>query len=238
MRCFTTFRERFVPLFAVLVCGCLAVYSAALVYSDLAMSRPSAAILGWENGDSMPDHQHRRELLVRMGRATAVHPLDAQPRMELGRFFAWHAARHRAGSARAVFYSGLAADRFAEAVLARPTWGYAWALLAEQWAASGQTDTRIALALRRAIALSPFEPGAQLKALWLGLGRWSALDETLRTELTASLARLTSQREYFVQAAGIALQHRHGTLLREIAVQPWQRERISKLAQVANGTTP
>lgn len=230
---FSALRERFASVLCVLACGCLAVYSLALVYSDLAMSKPSAAILAWENGDSMSNHQHRRALLARMGRAIAVHPLDAQPRMELGRFFAWHAARHRAGSQRAVFYHRLAAERFAEAVLSRPTWGYAWALLAEQWAASGQPDSKIAWALRRAITLSAFEPGAQLKALWLGLGRWGALDETLRAQMIASLSRLASQRTYFAQAARIALHHRQEGLLRDIAVQPWQREQISRMVAAA-----
>ena len=164
-------RERVLLLICVLVCGCLAVWSFALVFSDLAMSRPSAAIVAWERGAPMPDHRERRQLLARMGRAIAVNPMDAQQRMELGRFFAWHGARHRAGSARAVFYSELAADRFVEAVPARPTWGFAWALLAEQWAMGGQPEDQIVHALRRATQLSAFEPGVQLKTLWLGLAR-------------------------------------------------------------------
>ena len=106
------------------------------------MSRPSAMIFAWEAGEPMPDHRHRRQSLARIGRSIAVNPLAAQQRMELGRFFAWHAARHRPGSARAVFYSELAAGRFAEAVLVRPSWGFAWALVAEQWAMSGLTLPR------------------------------------------------------------------------------------------------
>ena len=224
-------RERAILLAGALICGCLFVAALSLVFSDLAMMRPSKVIAAWERGEPMPDHRRRRELLARMGRAIAVNPMDAQKRMELGRFFAWHAARHRAGSERAVFYSELAADRFAEAVLARPTWGFAWALLAEQWAMSGQPQEQVLHALMRAVRLSPREPGVQLKSLWLGLGMWDALDDNLRAQLRASLERVSSRREYFVRAAGIALHHQRAELLDSALRQPWQHEQLRKLEQ-------
>jgi hypothetical protein len=224
-------RERIIVLASALACGCLFVAALALVFADLAMARPSAMIASWERGQPMPDHHLRRELLARMGRAIAVNPLDARQRMELGRFFAWHAARHRAGSARGVFYNELAAERFAEAVLARPTWGFAWALLAEQWVMSGQAQEQILYALRRAVELSPYEPGVQLKSLWLGLGLWDVLDEPLRAQLTASLMRIMSQREYFARAAAIALHHQRADLLNIAAPQPWQRTLLERLAR-------
>ena len=51
----------------------------------------------------------------------------------------------------------------------------------------------------------------------------------MRAELTASLARLSSEREYFARAAEIAIHRQHGALLRTVAAQPWQREQIERL---------
>jgi hypothetical protein len=169
-----------------------------------------------------------------MGHAIAVNPMDAQSRMDLGRFFAWHAARQRTGSPRAEIYQNLAADRFAEAVLVRPTWGYAWALLAEQWLASGQSLERVVYALRHALTMSPREPVVQLKSLWLGLGYWSVLDTPMRQQLAASLKRLTGQREYFDAAARIALHHAKSSLLAGNFEHAWQHAALARLQRVRN----
>lgn len=215
-----------------MLCGCLAVWSAALVYSDLAMSYPRTVVAGWEQGAPMLEYTQQRSLLRRMGHAIAVNPMSGRERMDLGRFFAWHAARQRIGSPRAKFYQRLAADRFAEAVLARPTWGYAWVLLAEQWSAIGQPDERVLHALRRAVQLAPREPGVQLKSLWLGLGNWRGIDVSMRQQLADSLQRLTARRAYFDKAVGIVLQHKQLGLLEGLLTHRWQIEALERLQQV------
>ena len=93
-------RGRAGTLVVAMVSGCLCVWALALVFSDLAMSRPRAALSAWEAGQGFGDVALRRRLLARMGRAVAVNPSDARQRMDLGRFFAWHAARYPEGSQR------------------------------------------------------------------------------------------------------------------------------------------
>ena len=210
-------------------CGCLLVAALALAFADLAMSRPRAALRAWQQHAPLGDHVERRRLLARMGRALAVNPLDADQRMDLGRFFVWHAERHAADAARARVYRRLAADRFEEAVRARPTSAFAWVLLAEQWSRLGIDEARVRAALRRGAALGPMEPGVQLKVLWLGLARWPALAAGERAALRDSLERLLRSPVYFRTAAGIALQHGRGDLLRAASTADWQRRDLARM---------
>ena len=71
-------------------------------------------------------------------------------------------------------------------------------------------------------ALGPMEPGVQLKVLWLGLARWAALEAGERAALRDALERLLRSPVYFRTAAGIALQHGRGDLLRAASTAAWQ----------------
>lgn len=214
---------------AAIASGCIGVWALALVFSDLAMSRPRAALSAWEAGHSFGDVQQRRHLLERMGRAVAVNPSNADQRMDLGRFFAWHAARYPSGSERHGFYSRLAAERFEEAVAARPTWGFAWMLLSEQLDRIDADETAIVAALRRGSELAPLEPRTQLRHLWLALGRWPRLAPDHREMLTAALAGLLSSPTYFPEAARIVLHHGRVELLSGVALEPWQQRALSAI---------
>jgi len=216
-------------------CGCLAVAALALAFADLAMVHPRKALRAWELQAPLGDYHERRRLLARMGRAIAVNPMDADQRLDLGRFFVWHAERYAAESPRARGYRRLAADRFEEAVRARPTFAFAWALLAEQWSRLGGDEARVRTAWRRATALGPMEPGVQLKVLWLGLARWQVLEEADRASLRASLDRLLRSPQYFQTAARIALQHGRGDLVRASLAAPWQRRDFARMVPDAPG---
>ena len=220
---------------ASVACACLAVLALALSFADLAMSRPRAALVDWERHASLGDYRERRRLLARMGRAVAVHPLDADQRLDLGRFFVWHAGRHAGGSERAGFYQRLAAERFAEAVRARPTWSFAWLLLAEQWATLGHDEARVLAALRRGQTLGPLEPGTQLKALWLGLPRWQRLAPDDHAALRAGLARLLASPAFFRPAAAIAVHHDREDLVRARLAESWQREALATILRGRRG---
>ncbi len=223
-------------LVAAVTCGCLAVWALALAYADLAMSRPRAAMAAWEQGLPMDDYQLRRRLLARIGSAIAVHPFDAAQRLDLGRFFAWHAARHPQDAARARLLNRLAADRFEEAVAARPTWGYAWLLMAERWSLTGAVPAaRVDAAVHRGAGLAPLEPAAQLKFLWLGLARWPELDGARREALRAALERMLASRSHFDEAARIALHHGRADLVNAAMRAPWQQQAFAALAQGRGG---
>lgn len=226
---------RTAALAAALACGCLAVWALALAFADLAMAQPRAALAAWQSGAPLPEVARRRALLARMGRAVAVHPFDAAQRLDLGRFFAWHAARHRAGSPRHRLYAALAAARFEEAVRARPTWGHAWLLLAEQWAALGRDEAAVLSAMRRGAALAPLEPGSQLKHLWLALARWPRLGEAHRESVRESLSRLLASRRYFADAARIAVHHRREQLLAGAVHAPWQQQALARIVAERGG---
>ena len=226
----STLGARSVVLGAAVTCGCLAVLALALAFADLAMFRPRAALMAWERTGALGDYRDRRRLLARMGRAVAVNPFDADQRMDLGRFFVWHAERHHAGSGRARFYRELAARRFEEAVRARPTWGFAWMLMAEQWWRLGERPEAVLTAMRRGAALGPNEPGGQLKHLWLGLGQWRRLDEGDRLALLRSLEQLLASRAYFQAAVRIAVQHQRADLVRRLLQEDWQRRDFLRLA--------
>ncbi len=222
--------ERAVMLVAGALCGGLLVWALALAFADLAMARPRSALAAWERGEPLGDYRARRRLLARMGSAVAAHPLDGAQRLDLGRFFAWHAARHGQGSARARFYHRLAADRFEEAITARPTWGHAWLLLAERWMLLGVDAHAARAAMQRGAALAPLEPAVQLKYLWLGLAQWRALDAADRARLGASLDRLLDSRVHFADAARIALHHGRGDLVSRALRAPWQQQAFAALA--------
>lgn len=216
-------RRRAGTLLTAAVCGCLAVAAAALAFSELAMMRPRAELSSWQAGHALGDVARRRGLLAQMGRAVAVNPASADHRVLVGRFFAWHGARYPAGSQRHAFFARLAAARFEEAVAARPTWGFAWILLAEQLQRIAAGEAAVVAALRRGGALAPREPRTQLRHLWLALPRYDTLAPAHRRTVTEALTSLLSSPRYFPEAARIVVQHGREELLAATPLALWQR---------------
>lgn len=139
-----------------------------------------------------PDRQvtHIRWKRAADGLRTARHlnPWNADYSADLARLYVWQSwqqvERPTAGEA----YARAAAFMYRTSLTQRPSWGYAWAELADTAAAADGMTFEVLTALRLTRRLAPFEEQALRRALWIALPSWSSLNEGMREEVRA-LAR-------------------------------------------------
>lgn len=184
-----------------------AVFGVALVLSDLASARPRAFMDAWADGRSIGTHADRQRMLDRLAMAIALSPLEANHFLDLGRFYAWHASLHPAGTERHRLFSARALAAFEQAIERRPSWGDAWVHAAEQRVALGLQARRTLDMVLHASRLAPGEARTQLKVLWVGLGYWPGLSDQQRERLQQSLQTLLLQPKHALAAARIARHH-------------------------------
>lgn len=108
--------------------------------------------------------------------ALHANPLNADYAVTLGRLNQWQAWQQPA-KADAAAYRRAAIFRYRQGLNLRPSWGSAWAELAEAEVLLNGLTRESRHALRRAGALGRFEVDAQRKVLWMGMSNWQSLDD-------------------------------------------------------------
>lgn len=167
----------------------LAVLAFARGAADLASVPARVSLSAWEerhHAGSDADWQRAYDGLTF---ASSVSPLNADYDADLGRLMEWRAWRHPPGSAQHSQFRRAAARFYGEAVRRRPSWGFAWAHLAENRLLLGLADEDYRRALDNAIRLAPWEPGVQHKVARMGMASWRSLPESQREAVRATVRR-------------------------------------------------
>lgn len=189
---------------SLLAFGCLA----------LAVTELGAASAGLFLEEVVKDGRSRRPadfgaLLDTVRRAHHVNPLSADHLATLARLHAWQAWQQPAARDAAA-YRRASVVRFRQTVRRRPTWGSAWAELAEGSALVQGYSAEARHALRRAARLGPFEPGVQTKVVWLGVLAWPSLSSEERALVRAAAERARRIGTDLRAVARLARQHDPG----------------------------
>lgn len=170
-----------------------------------------------------------RTALERLYQARALNPRSAAYAAELGRHHAWLAWRSAAAPQAARAYRKRARAAYAEAIARRPTWGFAWANFAEAGLLAGAAGADTRRALGRALALAPWEPGTQQKALLAGFALWETLGEDERSQVAATLRRALRIGDEVELIIRMAVQTGREALLAGLLTDPRQRELLDRL---------
>lgn len=175
--------------------------------ADLASVSANVWMRGWEDQGYMRDPAQWDDAYKRLNLARGLNPLSADHSADLGRLMDWQSLRQPAGSAEYAAYRAHAGRFHAEAIVKRPSWGYAWAHYAENQLLTGNQGDDFLLALEKAIVLAPWEPGVQIKTAWIGMATWDDLPNRVRILVEESIGRTVETDENLIGAVRLAIQY-------------------------------
>lgn len=124
----------------------------------------------------LPDVAEWTDMQARIKAIRRIDPVNPAWIERNGNLLAW---RVRDGETIRTQYAETR-DRFAEAVVAMPSSGYAWANLAWVKYQLGEIDARFFGALEQAARLGPWEPEVQVAVVDLGFAAWDEMPASLR----------------------------------------------------------
>ncbi|NKC13374.1 MAG: hypothetical protein GKR94_14625 [Gammaproteobacteria bacterium] len=112
--------------------------------------------------------------------AIRTNPLSAHYKAERARLLEWRSWNGDIDSKRSLRWRAAAVAEFRRAIASRPTWGIAWAELAQCAALLDGLTAEVRAALERSVELAPWDRAVQRKILWIGLLTFNELDEKSR----------------------------------------------------------
>lgn len=124
-----------------------------------------------------------------------ARPWDENLRFEAGRLAWWQALHVERDPQARSRWLGWSAEHLQAAVTGRPTWGLAWAELANVYLQQGDY-LRARSALLKAMALEPNEGPTQWMMLWTGFAIWPMLLSDDRAQLLAIASNALANNMY------------------------------------------
>jgi hypothetical protein len=175
--------------------------------ADLASVSANVWMRDWEDQGYMRDPAQWDDAYGRLSLARGLNPLSADYSADLGRLMDWQSLHQSPGSAEYSAYRAHAGQFHAEAIVKRPSWGYAWAHYAENQLLVGNRGDEFLLALEKAIVLAPWEPGVQIKTAWIGMATWDDLPNHMRVLVEENIRRTVETDRNLIDAVRLAIQY-------------------------------
>ena len=207
----------------------LAVLAAGVALSDLAGATARAKMRGWEERLRLDDPGDWTLAYRRLGLSRRLNPLNADHSADLGHLAEWRSWSLPPADPRRLELLAEARRFHSEAVGKRPSWGFAWARLAENRMLSGLVDDDFVASLDNAMRLAPWEPGVQRKVAWMGMAAWDGLPAATRRAVEESIRRSVILELHPEELVRLALQYDWLERLRPMMQTPRSRSALSKV---------
>ena len=165
----------------------------------------------------MGSHAMRQKQLSRLLMSIRVAPWGADRHMDLARFYTWHMHRLPSQSSQHQIFALRTQRQILEAVHWRPSWGFAWAALAENSIVSGQDKSAINQFLERALRYGPYEQGTLNKVALVGMLYWQELPDSMRKQIQMAIVR------------SLKIHNHHTNLIRLAFSLQWQEHLLPLL---------
>lgn len=158
------------------------VWSALWGYAEILVITPRHNITHWETTGSVIDPHAAKEAWDRLQKATILNSNNAEFYMDLARLATLQANAPQISNLDQKQYQDQALRNLLIAIKKRPTWGLAWAKLAQNYADSNQNNDLFVQTLERAIHFEPYEVINQQQVIPLGISHWEILPESIKTD--------------------------------------------------------
>ena len=181
----------------------------ALLQGVAGLAGDSARVwmLAWQERGNVSDRAQWESAVERLQLARRLSPLNADYSADLGRLMEWHSWQQSPGSEGFATSRALADEFYLAAISRRPSWGFAWAHYAENQLRQCHSGNEFQTALRKAIELSPWEPGVQRKVAWMGMAVWDLLPTELRDSVRENIERAVQLDVHRHEIVRLAVQY-------------------------------
>lgn len=171
---------RWLYLPAALISVILMLWSARWGYAEILAITPRHNISQWETNANTLDQQSAKESWGRLQKAIILNSNNAEFYMDLARLATLQANIPETSIQDQQQYKTLAIHNLKQALKRRPTWGLAWAKLAQSYAADNSHTADFIKALELAIYFEPYEEVSQQLIIPLGIAQWNILPDTIK----------------------------------------------------------
>ncbi len=221
---------KFIAALLIPICLALATRAAVWGWADLAVSGPRHTMHEWQSAKTGPnDDKEWTRIVERIEAAHAANPYAATYSADLGRIYEWRAVDLPLWSKEAYAYRETAISHYREAAELSPSWGFAWAHLAQVKVLNRQLDQEMLHALEKAMVFSPWEPGTQRKVIHIGIALWKHLPTPLHDQLIRSVQRALQENN--APTSIISLAQGYGWLdhLRPLLIQDRHKKLLKRI---------
>lgn len=174
--------NRWLYLLAGIVSAILMVWSALWGYAEILVITPRHNITHWETTGEVINQHAAKEAWGRLQKATILNSNNAEFYMDLARLATLQANAPQVSAQDQKQYHDQAMKNLILTIKKRPTWGLAWAKLAQHYSDSNQNNELFIQALEKAIHFEPYEILNQQQVIPLGISHWKALPKELQAE--------------------------------------------------------
>lgn len=152
-------------------------------WAEVLVAQPRSIMNSWSEGKPIPSEEEMDRLGRLLAKAQSLNKQNADIAFDRGRFAEWRAQQYPLWTNEAHKYREEAIRYFQEALNLRPTWGMAWAHLANSLVLNQQLYSGGMDALEKASVLAPLEIPVQQRLIWLGLSQWKQMDDELQARM-------------------------------------------------------
>ena len=170
-------------LIAGIISGTLMIWAAVWGYAEAIIIIPRQNINHWEETGNINNPQAAAKVKSNLQKAIRLNSNNAEFYMDLARLTALQSNATQLSIQEKQHYQDQTIKNLKLALSKRPTWGLAWAKLAQAYAAKPNHTSEFIHALKRAIYFEPYEKLNQQHVIPLGIAHWNSLPETVKDKL-------------------------------------------------------
>ncbi len=183
--------NRYPYLLACIVSSILTVLVAIWGYAEILTITPKHNIKQWENLQEKSDiafnQKNAESTRNRLQKAISLNRNNAEFYMSLAQLNVLQADLTALSKQEKISYQNQAIDNFKLAISKRPSWGLAWAKLAQAYANEPKQSSEFIQALERALYFEPYEKLSQQHIIPLAIAQWGTLPDSIKKRTKATI---------------------------------------------------
>lgn len=226
-------RFRWPYLLACIVSGILAVLVAIWGYAEILTIIPKHNIKQWENRQEKPDIAFNQKNIEatkdRLINAISLNRNNAEFYMSLAQLNVLQADLIALSEQEKISYQTQAINNFKLAISKRPSWGLAWAKLAQAYANEPKQSSEFIQALERALYFEPYEKLNQQHIIPLAITQWTTLPDPIKERTSAIIQHaLRYQPKIIHLTVSTAIKYDWEEKLAPLLTRKWHKNVLGK----------
>ena len=216
-------------LLVALISVILMLWSARWGYAEILAITPRHNITQWETTTNTLDRQSAKESWGHLQKAVILNNNNAEFYMDLARLATLQANTAETSIQDQQQYQILAIHNLKKALSLRPTWGLAWAKLAQSYAADNSNSSDFIKALELAIHFEPYEELNQQLIIPLGIAQWNILPDSIKEKITIITKHALQHQPKIIHALiTTTVQYNWSEHLSLLITHKWHKDLLNK----------
>jgi hypothetical protein len=160
-----------------------AVWTMVWGVSGVLTIKPEYLLSQWEKKGQMDDLNAWKNAHRSLELANRINPGNPNIMLGMASIYEWRAMQSPIWTSYARDYRTKSVNKYRQVLKNRPTWGIAWASLAQNKFLLQEVDHEMWSSMSNAIKYAPWEIAVQRKIIWLGIATWKISPQDLKVQV-------------------------------------------------------